>query len=74
MRRSEISGSAKVIVAQLDRWASELKVFLMVLAVGLTILDGTRFTALKLNPMPNVDWADSFPTMSSPALTSALVR
>jgi hypothetical protein len=37
----------KALVRRLDRCAGELNAFLMVLAVGLAILDGTCFTALR---------------------------
>jgi hypothetical protein len=39
--------TAKALVRRLDRCAGELNAFLMVLAVGLAVLDGTCFAMLR---------------------------
>ena len=47
--RSQRNGAkAKLGVGRLDRAAGEVNVFLLVLAIGLAILDGTCFFAFKV--------------------------
>lgn len=41
--------SVPALLQQLDRWAGEKNAFLIVLAIGLAVLNGTCFALLKLN-------------------------
>lgn len=73
MPRLPTISSPKTFVRRFDRCIGEINGVLIALAVGLAVLDGTCFTALRIEEAL-ANTSVSIAPISPPATVSALVR
>lgn len=74
MSRHDNRNTPKAAVQQLNRLAGEVNAFLIILALGLAIVDGTCFGAMKLIGILPLQGVQALSHTSPSALACALVR